>query len=268
MDEDLSTAILEYYKLKQQYEDKINRQKNRILKNESLSLQQKRKKVKQLKRTCIICKRNGGTIFSIKNGILKAICGSDDPCELNIEINRGNFVNIRVLDQNLTEDLEKIKTEIIKTKLDILFNYTNESDAIKKFNKLRPELKALEEIYFEWQKRYLDVVNNTDNKVHLETAQTSFFIEKEQLKNLGKKYNETGKQNIIIDMVEKYISEIEPLTERIRELKYKYVTVECDDGTSVPCNENDEIYLIEQPYTLKDLEADMGEGTGVLKNVK
>ena len=34
------------------------------------------------------CKKEGGTIFSNKDGILKAVCGrKDDKCNLDIEIN-------------------------------------------------------------------------------------------------------------------------------------------------------------------------------------
>lgn len=269
--EELSKAITDYYKLKEQYEDKINRQKSRILKNESLTLIQKRKKLKQLVPNCIICKNTGGTIFSNKDGILSALCGSDNPCKLNIKINRGNYVNVRTLDIILAEDLEKAKTEIIKTKLDVLFDYTGESDAIKKFNKLRPELKTLEELKFKWQKQYLNVVDNQSNKAQLNNKQGQFYIEKQQLKNLGKQYGEIERPGIITDMVEKYISTIEPLTEEIRSLKYKYISLECEDGSSAPCKQDEISRLVEEAYTLYDLEVDTGIDTGnqagILSNI-
>ena len=63
--------------------------------------------------------------------------------------------------------MEKVKTEIIKTKLDMLFNYVNEAETIKKFNNLRPELKAIEELSYETDKKYFAVVNNTDNMASL-----------------------------------------------------------------------------------------------------
>ena len=268
MSEELTKAITDYYKLKQQYEDKINRQKSRILKNETLTLIQKRKKLKQLIPTCIICKKTGGTIFSNKDGILTAICGSTEPCKLNIKINRGNYVNMRTLDMTLAEDLEKAKTEIIKTKLDVLFDYTGETEAINKFNKLRPDLKAIEDLKFKWQKQYLNVVSNAPNKSQLNKAQSQFYIEKQQLKNLGKQYEDAERPGIITDMVEKYVSVIEPLTEEIRNLKYKYVELECENGSLAPCKQDETVRLVEEVYTLYNLEIDTGDKTGILSNVK
>ena len=84
MNEELIKAITDYYKLKQQYEDKINRQKNRIIKNETLTILQKRKKIKKLVPVCLNCNKPGGTIFSNNKGVLLAVCGSSTPCELNI----------------------------------------------------------------------------------------------------------------------------------------------------------------------------------------
>lgn len=268
MNEELMKAITEYYKLKEQYEDKINRQKSRILKNETLTLIQKRKKLKQLVTTCIICKKTGGTIFNNKDGILTAICGSDNPCKLNIKINRGNYVNMRTLDMTMTEELEKAKVEIIKTKLDVLFDYTKETEAIQKFNKLRPELKAIEDLKFKWQKQYLNIVSNSPNKTQLNKAQGQFYIEKQELTNLGKQYEETEKPSIIRDMVEKYVSVIEPLTEEIRRLKYKYVELECENGSSAPCKQDETVRLVEEVYTLYDLETDTSDKTGILSYVK
>ena len=268
INEELSKAITDYYKLKQQYEDKINRQKNIIIKNDTLTLAQKRKKIKKLMPICIICKNKGVTIFASNNGVLTAICGSNTPCKLNIKLNRGNFVNVRVLDTNLAEDLEKAKIEIIKTKLDVLFNYTSEAEAIQKFNILRPELKSIEDLKFKWQKHYLNVVDNRINKDKLNYTQTKFYIEKQELKNLGKQYDETQKPAILRDMVEKYNSNIKPLAEEIMNLKYSYVGLECLNGTQTPCKENDPVFLIEKNYTLNDLEADIGEQTGIINNDK
>jgi len=268
MNEELKKAIEDYYKLKERYEATINKEKNKILKNATLTIEQKRAKYKKFKPKCIVCKKSGGTIFSNKDGILKAICGAEPPCKLDIEINRGHFTNIRNVDQNLNNDLEKVKTEIIKTKLDLLFNYETEQETIKKFNKLRPELKALEEVAFETQKKYLNIINNTENMGELKKSNVDLFILKEQLKELGRKYSENGKPSIVTEIVEKYVSQLEPLANKIRNLKYKNVTMECSDGTELPCQANDIIALIEQFYTLKNLETDIGEGTGILKYVK
>ena len=66
MDDKILTSINKYYELKKVYN----------LKNK-----------KNLEKKCIKCNKDGGTIFTSKKGILKAICGNKyDKCNLNIEI--------------------------------------------------------------------------------------------------------------------------------------------------------------------------------------
>ena len=81
----------EYYRLKQEYEIKWKKIKRRI-KNMNISKKEKRAQLKKKKVRCIQCKQPGGTLFTNKDGILKAICGNKEkPCKLHIEIKRGNW---------------------------------------------------------------------------------------------------------------------------------------------------------------------------------
>ena len=97
MNDILSKAITDYYKLKQKYENKIAIEKKKILENDSLTSKEKHKKFLQIKKTCINCKKSGGTIFSNNNNNISAVCGAINPCKLNIQINRGYFFNIRLI---------------------------------------------------------------------------------------------------------------------------------------------------------------------------
>jgi hypothetical protein len=56
-------AISNYYKLKFQYESKINDFKRKIIGNPSLTKKEKRSRFLKFVPKCIICKRNGGSIF-------------------------------------------------------------------------------------------------------------------------------------------------------------------------------------------------------------
>lgn len=262
MDEELIKAMTDYYRLKSKYESKNEKRKNVIKSNTNLTPLQKRKKIKQLIPACIVCKNAGGTIFSNNKGVLTAVCGSTNPCKLNIVINRGQFVNLQALDKSMREDLNKTKIEIIKTKLNLLFEYNTESDTIKSFNVLRPELKAIEELKFKWHTEYLNAISNSYNKEKLVTLENKLYEEKQALVNLGKEYNETERQNIIIDMVSKYAQVIQPLVDEVRSLKYSNVAVEKQtDNASI-------VHLVEQAYTLNDLEADTGDNTGVVSMIQ
>lgn len=262
MDEELIKAMTDYYRLKSKYESKNEKRKSVIKSNTNLTPLQKRKKIKQLIPACIVCKNAGGTIFSNNKGVLTAVCGSTNPCKLNIVINRGQFVNLQMLDKSMTEDLNKTKIEIIKTKLNLLFEYNNESDTIKAFNVLRPELKAIEELKLKWHTEYLNAISNAYNKEKLVAIENKLYEEKQALVNLGKEYTETERQNIIIDMVNKYAQVIKPLADEVRSFKYSNVAVEKQTDNAFI------VHLVEQAYTLNDLEADTGDNTGVVSMIQ
>jgi hypothetical protein len=72
-----------------------------------------------MKPKCINCERTVGTIFKneIQNEIriLKATCGSEtEPCDLNIELSLGIYINV-------FEQIEEMKKELTKIKNDIIF---------------------------------------------------------------------------------------------------------------------------------------------------
>ena len=84
-------ALEHFYKLKNNYDTKINKQKDKIIRNNKLSKVGKRKQFKKMIQNskCIKCNQLGGTHFSSHNHILKANCGSSKKCKLNIELDRG-----------------------------------------------------------------------------------------------------------------------------------------------------------------------------------
>ena len=114
---ELIEAMNDYYKLKHQYNNTVVSEKNKILKNDTLSSKDKRRRFKQLVYKCINCKQNGGTIFTNTNGFLKAVCGSDTPCKLNIEIMKGKYTLFSHLWQNQIDYavyVDGVNTALIK----------------------------------------------------------------------------------------------------------------------------------------------------------
>jgi hypothetical protein len=84
MDAEMIEEMDKYYILKKKYEETVTNEKKKILKNDSLSSADKRVRFKEIAFKCIKCKQKGGTIFTNNNNILKAVCGSSTPCDLNI----------------------------------------------------------------------------------------------------------------------------------------------------------------------------------------
>ena len=252
-------AISNYYKLKFQYESKIQDFKTKILGNTSLTKKEKRSRFSKFVHKCIICKRNGGSIFSNKNRILKAVCGASPPCKLNIEIEHGEYTSRENAVKILSENFEKLKTSIIRTKLDLLFNYIDESSAVKNFEEKKKELNEAGEMYNFFLTDTLLITDNPTKFNNIETSTTRLYLHIQELQILMKDFNTEQKEELINDAVELYKSKILPTADRIRNLKYDYNAVEYDE-------KNNTYHLIQNPYTIVQLEKNIGQTIKIIKN--
>jgi len=250
MDSDVQEAMDNYFKLKNTYDEKLMRQKKRIFNNVSLSTKDKKLKLKQLKKICINCKKIGGTIFSVDGRQLIAICGASEACTLDIAIDRGQYENIRKRILALFHEIQHIHSDIITTKLDLLFNYVDESSAISSFDEHREDLDIISKNYTDESRKYIEISHPEYRKNALEEYHAALNVETEILRTLHKQYNEEPLQKYIDAMVEKYITIIQPLVTKIRETSYAYSNVEkeSDITSGDPTNR-----LIELPYTLEQL---------------
>ena len=130
-----------YFALKNKYIKKWQLKKrkySRSLKNKS----EYKKKFNLLERNCIQCRKNGGTTFEISNGVYTAKCNAkDNKCSLNIEIKPAKYFIYDKFEKRTMENLETIKDNIIKNKLNLLFNLENEDVALGEFQNLKDEFK-------------------------------------------------------------------------------------------------------------------------------
>ena len=259
--EDIYEAISNYYILKHTYEEKLDRQKVRILRNPSLSIREKRQKFRQMKKFCIKCNKEGGSVFQTNGTILTAICGNtNNPCDLNIQINRGTFDNIRNMNDNIIEDVKDVQNDIIKIKLDLLFNYKEENTAISEFEKVRKLLGEDLKILDFTKTELIKIIDNPERNAELKEAMNQFYIQKDRLKLLHKEYNTRLDTTLINDMVELYVSKIQPLATKIRNLQYKYCAIET--------NEKKIHKLIEDSYSYEELFiVDVDNEPAIISNI-
>jgi len=245
-EDDFLERLDEYYRLKNKYDTVIKEKKNNILKDENLSMKQKREKYKLLKFRCINCERSVNTIFDINDGILTAICGDKiSPCKLNIKINRGKYLDIRTLIDVFGSGADDTKEEIISTKLDLLFGYENEQSTIKKFTELKKELEADLEATAEYVTTFLGIITNQKNQENLQNKMKMVYDNINTIKSTMKEFDETGVLQLIKDVISLYITELKPLIVDINRLQYQNKTVE---------EYSDETYhLIRDVYTLSSL---------------
>jgi hypothetical protein len=256
--------ILHYYQLKQKYQENMNGRINKIKKKE-ISIKEKRAQIKKLIGKCVNCGKTGGTIFEEKNGLLKAVCGATPQCNLNLNIKRKVYDNMRELEQKNNKASENKKMNIIMTKLDYLFGLNNSKDEIvDKFNTLKSELAQINEIQLIAEKKYGDIISGVHREPLLADASLDMINEIAELKKIYQEYLVEPSPSILTTMVEKYLTTIKPLSEKIRDMNYGYYALENAEGEieeaddpdpNVSKGEKSVIYrLVARPYRLEQIE--------------
>lgn len=195
----------------------------------------------------------------------------------------GNTHNLQDLIETQFKRVETMKEEIINLKLDLLFNYKTEDETLAEITGKIPEFNKQLEIYKKYLSDYEAVVG--DKQMHVRYIRTRDEIQSvlsniEKQQELVLKTHDPLKQvEIIRNMLETYTSslqfdpdyqeatatvvnvgeelesESEPVsrkreTETTKLMKLKYAN--CSMYKSHP--DDDEIYLIQSPYTLSELE--------------
>ena len=85
---------------------------------------------------------------------------------------------------------------------------------------------------------------NLDNKADLDLKMRAFYNHVSTIKSTIEEFNETGKIQLIKDIIVVYDKEMTPLLEEIRNMKYKYISMEQQD---------DEIKLVRKVFTMHDM---------------
>ena len=139
-------AINEFYRLKDNYENEYKKKYVFPIIKSDKDKRGKRIEFSRLpKPQCINCKRNVGTIFTIKTDIKEYVrnfivkCGDmSDPCPLDIQINYSIREQLYSFVNNGSKSIEKLKLEIIKEKNNALFF---NKDVVSSFEKITSKLK-------------------------------------------------------------------------------------------------------------------------------
>ena len=238
--------IADYYKLKQKYNDKLKRLKMRIIRDPNLSTGEKRARVRRIKQECVGCKRNGGTVFAVDGRELVATCGrSADPCDLNIRIPRGRYVDIRSVLARYERRLEERRVDVIRTKLDLLFGSIDESSALEQFESLKEGMSEQVRSVDLLTDVYLGIVNNVENEPAIRDVDADLFVVKEELRRLVVEYKDSGRDSILRDIVDLYSTRLLPAAQKLRALKYS--------ESSVTRSSSGDVTLNEEPFTLSRL---------------
>jgi len=243
----LNNALKGFYNLKSKYEKKYDNVVKSLIQNTEMSNREKQKKLATFKKKCIVCDKNGGTIFTTSKKDLKAVCGNTaSPCALDIHIKRGAYSNIEINVQEFKDDTEENKSKIIAEKMKVLFGYKTEDETEVRFEELKDEFEIDFSIFQEQLSKLNDILNNSMKKVELKRQQDEIIFIIDQMKSMMKEYRTNTKDAIIKDIVDTYQSRLKPLLKKNMDTKYVVNDILHDD-------EDDTYHLIQKKYTVMEL---------------
>lgn len=260
----INDAIHGYYSLKEKYNSALEKRRQRLINDpvmnwKTLSAQQKARRLSMIKPMCIVCKQDGGSIFTETDGKLKAICGNiSQPCGFHIEVNRGKYISLETLMNESLEEVRATKDEIIRMKLDLLFQFINEDELLAQFDAVQHKLQEQMKMYTEFRTYYLSVTDNDDRRKDTATHTRVIAERIAQIKEYMTEFRESEWKNrsIIDDILVLYQQDIEPAFLKLRETKYVYSQVETTEnaeGALVQMYNDGEFNLSQKQYSYHEL---------------
>ena len=268
MEQNIKDAIEEYYRLKQAYDGKFNQEKRTILNNDRLNKKSMRKALSKITRKCVSCGKSGGTSFTQEDRLLRASCNAVSQCSLDMEIDIGEYEHITAVKKSFSEFYEDSRTDIIKTKLNMLFGYITEEEAAEIFAVQKDEYDISKRNMKMVDERITDTLHSGRNKKDIETITNDIGTIKERISDYIKLYNDTSSPSIITDIIDTYINDLYPETLKLRTTVYVKNEIECSDGTVRQGMCENGIYkLVQEPYLYSEAEIEHGE-PAIIKNNK
>ena len=265
-EESNNEKIINYFRLKQEYFEE-------------------RKKIinKLYKKTKFIESTNEKKRLAIKEDItgsdvINAILLKMQKIKKSRGFKMGNTHNLQNLLESQFKKVEEMKEHIINLKLDLLFNYKSEDDALAEITVKIPEFNRQLEIYKKYVSDYENVVNNQERRVQLmrirDDIQTILMNIEKQQEIMNQTPDPLKKLEIIHNILETYQTSLQfnpdyqedenieegeeqeegsrrkKETETTKQMKLKYA--DCSLYKVSP--DDDEVYLIQSPYTISQLE--------------
>lgn len=259
-------AIRKYYTLKQQYDSHVYLMKKKQYENARNVKNKNRKREIQREMSihrypCIKCGRPVNTLFSKKNEVYKVSCGDpSNPCGLDIEIHAAAYYPFHRVMDVFKNDLEDDKEEIIKLKMDTLFNYRTDKSAVTKFNKQYKRFMETEKIYQETVDTYDSVFFGKEKKERIKEKTKTVFEIQETMRKLLNDYKkntvntEGEKQQKMRDIMMLYKNELLPACKNIQTMKHEVMEITTTESTTAT-----EHRMISLPVGLSKMDYLLGD---------
>jgi len=213
-------AFTEYYSLKSKYETS-RKDKVSDIYDQYRNKKEARQKINAYLHPCIKCERSVNTLFYTEDNHLYAKCGSEtEPCSLNIDLQLAGNTNLVSEITELTDALEVSKSDIIRTKLDSLFNYTDDEESKELFEKELEDFNEISEYLNEVKDVYNHIHHNEITQINLEKKQKEMQRLIHGIQLHTKEYQETEDVGHLQMVVDTYKKNLLPLVLEIRKLTY------------------------------------------------
>lgn len=253
---DFMESLNTYFEMKTEYQKKVYEMKKQVF-NKAKSKKSAKKLMAELKPKCINCDRPVGSLFSNEGRTYLARCGdAKNPCNLDIKIFAGEFGLLDHLLKSFQEDVQDKKQDIIKQKLDTLFNYIGEREAISLFKEKLEEYTEVNTFLKELIDEYTVLNFNDERKEKVQKKMAHIEKIQERFNDLIEKYNQTDNRELLKDAMTVYINDIKPEMENLRMMKYETMEIN---------KEGSDYVMFQKEYRLDKLDFTFGSYPKVLK---
>ena len=267
-EESNNEKITSYFRLKQEYFEERKKIINKLYKKTKFIESTNEKKRLAMKEDIL------------ESDVIKSILLKMQKIKKSRGFKMGNTHNLQDLLESQFKKVEEMKEHIINLKLDLLFNYKSEDDALAEITVKIPEFNRQLEIYKKYVSDYENVVNSQERRVQLirirDDIQTILMNIEKQQEIMNQTPDPLKKLDIIHNILETYQTSLQfnpdyqeeedeeeeqeegrreelrrkKETETTKQMKLKYA--DCSLYKVRP--DDDEIYLIQIPYTISQLE--------------
>lgn len=255
---DYVESLHAYFRLKAKYD---TGRKELLLKafKKGKTKKQGKKLAKEANPKCIRCSRPFGTVFELRDRRYIAMCGNrNQPCDLNIQLYRGNYANREYMLYLFREQMEELKDKIIAQKLDTLFRYISEETSAEKFKRQLKDYSVDNNIYKDLLNEYTDLHASPHKRELVRNKIRQIYELKNAMKELLVQYEAEENLEIMGVLTDIYVREYLPETHNLRLLCYEIMEMN-DTGVSKDPDTNTEMKLFQKDVGLAKLDYATGE---------
>ena len=257
LQQNYNESLHKYFELKAKYEKKQYELKKKAFSAQNTK-KAKRAAVNSVVAPCIKCKRKVGSLFYKENNNYIAICGDKkEPCNLNIKLFDGQTALLEEYLEITKEDFNEAKENIIKHKLNTLFNYIDEEQSAELYKTFMEEYNLMNKYLHDLYKKYDNIYFNEVRESTVEDKNKKIFGYMQDIEVILNEYKENHNEELIKEAVKVHVENILPELRNIRQLQNEINEMEIDPETKISKVFTFPVALnkLEEPLTLPRVES-------------